>query len=354
AANRPDISVQSHPGHGDSGLHNGTGPYKRFCYRVVYDGIIFIYRLLMLSPIVIFCYRRGVRRLFDSLLCNSEFLDSEVFVFSDGFKNEEDKQDVINVREQLNEIQKFKILHVHESPHNKGLADSVIHGVSKVIKTYGKVIVLEDDLEVSPFFLTYMNEALDFYRDDMRLWSISGYAPPVLNDMHLRSDVFLFPRGSSWGWATWKDRWDKVDWDVSRFDELKNSKKLKRSFNKGGDDLFKMLELQVLGKIDSWAIRWYFSQFENQMKTLYPAFSLVKNHGFNDGYGTHTTGGYAKWDSEFMISKLNVDCVDESEDVETKMKAYRDISLLTKFGYFTRKYGGYHFFKKIQSLLFRH
>ena len=160
-----------------------------------------------LAPIIIFTYRRTPDKLINSVLKNNLAQQSEVIIYSDGNKNKNDLEDVKEVRKYLHTIEGFKNTKIIESEKNKGLANSIIDGVSEIINKYDKVIVLEDDLIVSNDFLDYMNNALNFYEKDKKIWSISGYGPklPCLENYY--DDIYLSVRGSSWGWATWKDRW---------------------------------------------------------------------------------------------------------------------------------------------------
>lgn len=300
-----------------------------------------------LSPIVLFAYRRVPKETIESLLRNDLAKQSVLFIYSDGYKSEVDKNDVLEVREYLKTIKGFKSTQITESPQNKGLASSIISGVSEVIKKYEKTIVLEDDLIVSTDFLEYMNNALNFYKEDSNIWSISGYGPklPCLEDYD--KDLYLSPRGSSWGWASWKDRWDSVDWGVKDFEKLKHDKQTRKEFELGGDDMYKMLELQILGKIDSWAIRWCFSQFLQDKYTVYPVQSKIANDGFNDSKGTHNSGGSSKWDVAVSDMKVYCENLELKENIIQCWKNYHDISWFTKIGYFLKKYGGYKMAKKI-------
>lgn len=304
-------------------------------------------------PIVIFCYRRPVSDLLESLSRDPLFYDSPLYIFSDGAKGYHDVEDVAHVRGEIRALPYFNDIKLVEEAENKGLANSVIDGVTYVLKEHAGVIILEDDLEVSPYFLKFMNSALDYYENDSRIWSIAGYSPPVFFDLKVDTETFDFQRASSWGWATWKDRWDKVDWNVESFEKLKRSKKLRRSFEQGGSDLYKMLELQMLGKIDSWAVRWCFSQFLNNSLTIYPVKTLVKNHGFVDGVGTHTDNSNSNINSDFAGSQVSL--TSHSSDVffHKKMKSFYDLSIITRLGYFLKKHGGYDLGKKIYGIFLK-
>ena len=229
------------------------------------------------APIVIFAYKRldTLTQTIDALKQCDLASESPVFIFSDSYISDDDKASVLKVREYLKSISGFKTVEIAHSKYNKGLANSVISGVDDVISRYGKVIVVEDDLISSKNFLVYMNKALNHYQENKKVFSISGYTIPLQLEKNYTSDVYFIPRISSWGWATWDDRWQKADWLIKELSKVNISK-----FNNGGSDLFEMLEKQINGEIDSWAIRWCYSQFVNDGLTVYPCISKIKNIGF--------------------------------------------------------------------------
>lgn len=245
-----------------------------------------------LAPVVIFVYARPehTKKMIESLSKNKLAKQSDVWIFSDYAKKESAIDKVNQVRKYIHGIKNegyFKEVHIIEEQKNKGLANSVIEGVGKIIKEFDKVIVVEDDLILTENFLEYMNEALEFYKEDNRIWSISGYNVPMTIPKKYNKDIYLNYRGCSWGWATWKDRWDLVDWKVEDYKSFKRNIFKRKKFNRGGEDMALMLDSQVKGKIDSWAIRWCYEQSKRDMYTIYPVKSLVYNDGL-DGSGTHS------------------------------------------------------------------
>ena len=299
-----------------------------------------------LSPIIIFTYRRKIDKLIDSLLKNKLSKESDLYIFSDGYKNDIDKEDVLEVREGLKEIGGFRKITIYESPSNNGLATSVINGVSQIINLHETIIVLEDDLIVADNFLDYMNDALIFYKDDKTIWSISGYTPKLACLDNYKKDVFLSPRASSWGWATWRDRWLKNDWEINDWQEFKADKEAIKRFNLGGNDMFKMLETQMIGKIDSWAIRWCYNQFRYNTFTVYPTQSKLINEGF-DSKGTHNSSGSKRWDVESSNKSIVFETLYINEDILTCFQEKYNLHLKTRIGYFLKQYGGYSLAKKI-------
>jgi len=255
------------------------------------------------APILLFTYKRldTLKQTVDALQKNPLSASSELFVFSDGAKNENDAHLVTEVREYLQQVNGFKSIQYFFSETNKGLAASIISGVSNVLKIHNSVIVLEDDLIVTPNFLAFMNKGLEEYASASKAFSISGYSFDLSPSAKQTDDAYFLNRGWSWGWATWKDRWDNVDWEVKDYHEFEKSPKLKRAFNKGGSDLSSMLQKQMTNNLDSWGIRWVYHQFKVKGLTLYPRFSKVLNIGF-DSRATHTTGSATRY-----VPKLDAD-----------------------------------------------
>lgn len=275
------------------------------------------------APIVVFTYNRleHTKQCIESLEKNILAKESEIFIFSDGPKNEENIKKVDDVRNYIKNIEKgsFKNITIYESTNNKGLANSVISGVSKIIDLYGKVIVVEDDLILSPYFLNYMNNSLDYYRDHNSIWSISGFNIPIRIQKKYNKDVYLSYRASSWGWATWKDRWETIDWDVVDYESFKNSYIKRRKFNRGGKDLSRMLDAQMQGKINSWAIRWCYNQSKQNKYTVYPCKSYVKNCG-NDGTGTNCGNIDIYKDVRINNEKINLEYVEPNRKILKKFR----------------------------------
>ncbi|MGB9612872.1 MAG: sugar transferase [Candidatus Margulisiibacteriota bacterium] len=272
------------------------------------------------APIVLFVYARPehTKQTIEALALNRGADKSILIIFSDGPKSEDLAENVKKVRQYLHSIIEKKIfrqVYIYESQRNKGLANSIIDGVTRVFSEYDSVIVLEDDLVTAPDFIEYMNDALIYYKDNPLIWSISGYTPPIKLPKGYNHDIYLSYRACSCGWGTWKDRWEKVDWEVKDYSRFRRNLFERMAFNKGGSDMSKMLDYQMEGKIDSWAIRWCYSQFKHNMLTVYPVVSRIKNIGL-DGSGTHKVTS-TKWDVE--ISYQNSPCKFENVAINPKI-----------------------------------
>ena len=243
-----------------------------------------------LSPILLFVYNRPAhtRRCIESLSRNSLAVESELFIYADGAKDQTVSDEVEEVRQYIRSIQGFKKVTLIERNENWGLASNIIDGVSTQVQKYGKVIVLEDDLVVAPHFLRFMNDALETYQDEPKVGHIQ--ACDFTQDASL-PDTFLIKWTGSWGWATWERAWKHFNSNGKELLQELEARKLTYTFDFNGKYGFtRMLRRQIEGKNNSWAIRWNASLFLKDILSLNVGRSLVQNEGF-DGSGTNCGGG---------------------------------------------------------------
>ncbi len=241
---------------------------------------------------VAFAYNRAdkIIKCLESLEKNPEAALTDLYVFSDGPKDGKGKEAVENTRKALHEYEKrssFAKVKIVEAPKNKGLAASIIDGVTAVLAEHGRAVIVEDDLIVSKRFLSYMNDALDFYEKNPRVGAVSGYTYPMKCLDSYDKDVYLMHKGDCWGWATWADKWNSAKWADTDFDAYFRNRRLRRDFENTENGWDLLMLLQSRGKISSWAVRWVLNLFQNDLWTVYPRRSLVTNNGF-DGSGTHS------------------------------------------------------------------
>ena len=232
----------------------------------------------LLAPIVFFAYRRlaHTKQTIQALQDNFLAKESEIFIYSDAPKKPEVVNEVNEVRKYLKTVRGFKKANIIERKKNLGLANSIIDGVSTIVNQYGKVIVIEDDLVTSKYFLNYMNHCLKLYEKDSKVASISAYIYPIDN----LPQSFFIKKSSSWGWATWKRAWRLFEADGKKLlSELENKNLVKEFDFNNSYDYTQMLKDQILAKNDSWGIRWYASVFLKDKLTLYPSYSFVQNIG---------------------------------------------------------------------------
>ncbi|MGL1863431.1 MAG: glycosyltransferase [Pseudodesulfovibrio sp.] len=237
------------------------------------------------TPIALFCYNRPdhLRRTLAALRENHGVERAHIYAFSDGPKDKADAIRVEEVRELLASIDWCESVEIIAKSENCGLRASILTGVERVLADHARVIVLEDDLVTSPWFLTYMTDALDRYAAVPEVMHISGFFLPVDPD-GLPETVFYRPT-SCWGWATWKDRWEHIELDAATLiDRLEGQTE---SFNlDGAYNFLHHLQLNLDGKISTWAIFWYASVFLTGGQCLHPSISLTNNIG-HDGAGTN-------------------------------------------------------------------
>ena len=248
---------------------------------------------LSLAPVALFVYRRTrhLTAALDRLECCEGFLQSPVFIFSDGPRPGAEA-DVAAVRG-LVAARRRPNMTVIESPANRGLAKSIVAGVGRLCDNFGRAIVLEDDLLASPALLTWFNHALERYADAEKVWQVSAHQFPV-PAFHRRQSGMFLNFATSWGWATWKRAWDHFDPEASGWQALAQDSGLRARFDFGGAYPYAtMLERQMAGEVDSWAIRWWWSMYRAGALGLFPPRALVVNIG-DDAAATHRTSRLAR------------------------------------------------------------
>lgn len=240
------------------------------------------------APVVLFTYNRPshTRATIEALKANVDACDTHLRIYSDGAKDARQADAVRQVREYLRGIDGFASVAVVERERNMGLAASVIAGVSEMLDENASVIVMEDDLVVAPAFLKFMNAALETYAARPDVFSVTGYNYPLPIRPEYPEAAYLSYRSSSWGWATWSDRWRKVDWLVSDFATFIQDAGERARFARGGADLLPMLKRQLAGELDSWAIRFAYAHYKHDAFCVHPIRSKLRNIGF-DGSGVH-------------------------------------------------------------------
>ncbi|MEX8494411.1 hypothetical protein [Sphaerotilus sp.] len=263
-----------------------------------------------------------------SLLTNRLAADSVLHVFCDGPRPGQESR-VQAVREYVRSITGFARVVLHEQEVNLGLSRAIMDGVSEILKTHERVIVLEDDLKLSAGFLDFMNQALQAYAANPRVMSVSGYSFPIRHAREQVQDAVFGLRASSWGWGIWRDRWQAIDWEVSDYVRFRSNPVRRFQFNRGGSDLSRMLDRQMAGRINSWAIRFCYHQFSHGLVDVFPVRSLVENIGFGDG-AEHCRQDVRGWTSEMVEVPPTRFCL--PQDVRTDpdvLRQFRSFNSLT-------------------------
>ncbi len=259
----------------------------------------------MLAPIVLFVYNRPwhTNETLKSLALNNLASDSTLFIFSDGPRDKTDSLEVNRIEETRKIIRTkkwCKEVIINENDINLGLADSIVSGVTKVVNEFGKIIILEDDLVLSKEFLNYMNSALELYKNETSVMHISGYFPPILNNL---PSTFFYNQTSCWGWATWERAWKVYNPDpIDLHHQIIMSKRIHEFNLEGAYPFIEHLEANINGSLKTWAIKWHASVFLKLGLCLHPNKSLIANIGF-DGSGNNC-GVESRINLQELLSKV--------------------------------------------------
>jgi hypothetical protein len=287
------------------------------------------------APILFLGFKRPLhtRRVLESLARNREVQQSDLYAFVDGPKKKEDHEKVEEVIEIIKSSQWCANVHLHDSKENRGCPAQTIDAVSWLCREKGRVIVIEDDIVLSPHFLAYMNNALDRYASEERVMDVGGYMFPI---RQLSAETGFLREGGGWGWGTWDRAWSAFEPDGRKLlEHFRGDKKLVYEFNyRNSYDYYAMLENQVKGNIGGWDVRWYATKFFRNGLSLAPTRSLTKNIGF-DKTGTNTGASALVYDTELTGTPIAAfpDTIEESlELVEAVVAFLRSINRPTLLG----------------------
>lgn len=288
------------------------------------------------APVAMFVYNRAdhFKQTYEALAKCEGAKSTDLIVFSDGAKNEKAQEAVNEVRafaQKIKEKNDFNTFRIIESPINKGLAKSIIEGVTQVINEYGNIIVLEDDCVCSPCFLSYMNNCLDFYKKNKKIGAISGYTPAIEFPENYKEDVFTAYRSCSWSWGTWKDRWENVDWELKEFSDFCKNPGLIKKLNSNGNDRFMRLYRQTKGNGSSWSVRFGAHLVKNDWLTVYPKYSYIKNIGCDES-GVHSKSEDAQKmavDLEKAIKEPRITNAQINKRIQKTMKKHYSYGLVS-------------------------
>lgn len=288
------------------------------------------------APVIMFVYNRE-----DHFMSTCKALadclgakETELYIFSDGAKNEGVAEGVRRVREEAQRIKNagaFKNVTITESETNKGLAKSVIDGVTQVIEKHGRAIVVEDDCVATPYFLEYMNSCLKYFEANKTIGAISGYTPAIDFPKNYDKDIFTAYRSCSWTWATWKDRWQGVDWELHNVADFYKSPKLIKRLNSNGSDRFLRLYRQTKGNGSSWSVRFGAHLVKNAQLTVYPRYSYISNIGCDES-GVHSMSDDAekmKVDPAKAIAHPKIEAVELNTEIQKTLKKHYSYGLVS-------------------------
>ena len=273
----------------------------------------------MLAPIIVFAYNRPnhLQKTLSWLGRNELANQSTLFVYLDGVKKDAPQEQIERVNEARSVAHRFAVAPVFKEVHfierdcNLGLGSSIIAGVTEVIKIFGKVIVMEDDLQTSPFFLNYMNQCLDHYENRKAVFSISGLSRPHPERFYPNDypyDVYVSLVHHPTGWATWKDRWDQVDWDVHLLETVKEQPEMIKAFRRIEYSEYDALVHQQETNQNVWSVRFSFAHFINHAVSICPIVSYVNHIGW-DSEATNAVGS-SQWNFERLADNRDIRLLD--------------------------------------------
>ncbi len=288
------------------------------------------------APVIMFVYNRADHFMstYKALAGCHGAKETVLYIFSDGAKNEGAAEGVRRVREEVQRIKisgDFKSVSIAESEVNKGLAKSVIDGVTQIIEKYGRAIVVEDDCVATPHFLEYMNSCLEYFEAHKTIGAISGYAPAIDFPKNYDKDIFMAYRSCSWTWATWKDRWQGVDWELHNIADFYKSPKLIKRLNSNGSDRFLRLYRQTKGNGSSWSVRFGAHLVKNGQLTVYPRYSYISNIGCDES-GVHSMNEDAekmKVDPAKAIAHPKIEAVELNAEIQKTLKKHYSYGLVS-------------------------
>lgn len=283
-----------------------------------------------LAPIAVFAFNRPdhLRRTLAALAANDLASKSAVTVFCDGPRNTPEQNKTNAVQEIAFTTQGFASVEVIKRKQNMGCAASVIAGLKYMFAQHERLIVIEDDILTSPHTLRFLNNCLDKYESYPTVFNVAAWSPPrhlMPTDASYPYDAYFIPRFNGWGWATWKNRWEKIDWNVADYTAFAEKPALQHAFNAGGTDLSPMLADQMSKKLDTWDIRMDYSRFKQGCVGINPVISYTTNIGC-DGTGTHYTGAAdTRLNNDIQLALANPCLPDHVFLHKTIISAYQNV-----------------------------
>ena len=279
----------------------------------------------------------------------------KLYIFSDGIKDEKDRESVGKVRKLIDSIDWCET-EIIKNKENKGLANSIVYGVNYVLERHTRIIVLEDDCVPSDNFIAFMEKCFNKYENNEKVMNVTGYSLPIKIPDNYPYDIYFSYRSSSWGWGTWRRAWKYFDRNKSILSEIEKSSNLRKKINRAGEDLIPMLKNQINGKLDSWAVFWSINIIKYDGVCVNPVKSKIKNIGY-DSTGTHC-GSSNRYEVKTINENINLlnlpgDIIIDNEILNSYKKFFH-ISLKSKLKKailnILKLMGLYKFIKELKKL----
>lgn len=263
------------------------------------------------APIALFAFNRPdhLSRVLEALAANRLADRSSLTLFCDGPRNDAEKIQTDATRGVARAATGFANVRVVEREQNLGCARSFIQGLEEMFAAHERLVVMEDDILCSPHTLEFLNTGLERYADEPAVFNIAAWSPPprifpIPDDYPY--DTYAIPRFNCWGWASWRDRFTSVDWDVTDYDRFIRTPVLQRAYDRGGADMTTMLRMQMEGRLNTWDVRVDYARFRHGRVGINPVRAYTTNIGF--GGGTHCTVASTRFDNDPGLARP----VDES------------------------------------------
>jgi len=278
---------------------------------------------MKLAPIILFCFKRidTLTECVKNLKLCPESANSDLYIYSDAARNDQEYNQVYDVRNFIKNIDGFKSISIIERDVNMGVDYNIIYGIKDISTKFDSFIVVEDDLIVSSEFLTFLNEGLNYFHNKNEILTISAFNY-IKIPFRYKWDCYFTGRSNPWGWATWSHKIKEVDWEVSDRKIFLNSKITQKQFNYWGSDLSRMLKNTLSGKIKAWDIRLDYFMFKNKKITVYPCKNMVINIGFKRSDASNTFGFNRYKNNIDSFSKLHFKFPDFITKNEIIIKSY--------------------------------
>ncbi|PAF43786.1 hypothetical protein [Helicobacter sp. 11S03491-1] len=260
-----------------------------------------------LAPVMIMVYDRldCLKNAIESLAKNSLARHTDVFIVSDAPYKLEHQKAIKEVRDYINTLSHTSLFKSVEGifwQSNKGSFNSGKEATDYIFSKYERLISFEDDILVSNKFLEYMNQALELYKDNQEIISITSsvhYDNKKIIPKNYPYDVFLLKMFSPWGTGMWKDRYESIDWELKGVEEFIKDKKQIKAFNAISTHMLPILKDTLENNKKHADVMICFNMFKTNRYTLYPIKPLSVNVG-HDGRGEHC-GVNPFWQNQELI-----------------------------------------------------
>ena len=240
-------------------------------------------------PVILFAYT-SIDLLMRTLDCLRADQVPLIYAFSDGPKTPADTENVNRVRQILRKID-WCDLHLVERDQNYGLGKSIMDGVTQILEKHETAIIFEDDLVCVPGTYKYLCAALERYKDDKSVMSVTGWAHPLTTPSDVVDQPYFDGRTECYVWGTWRRAWEGMDRDALSL--MEECERRGIDIYRYGADLVKMAKMEKIKNL--WAVRFSYLHILNQGLCLRPPYSIVKHLGIGEeSANVKSFAGY-KW-----------------------------------------------------------